>query len=354
MRIRDLLLGTLLVLGTAPTARADGSRDVARAHYARGVELAGKNGYAEALQEFNQAYIVSPEFAVLYNIGQCHIALGHPAEAIEALSRYLRDGAERIPRARRELVQQQIEMMEARGGGAPVPEPDPASASTAEARETARAHRTRGLELAGRNQYGAALREFDDAYATDPDFGILYNIGQCHVALGHPVEAIEAFSRYLRDGAERVPSGRADLLGAQIVMLESRLAELTIVTVGPDARVLLDGRELGRAPLAHPLRIGSGSYRITVIPDVGPPVIRDVTLAEAQRLTLTVRLPFLPASWSPAVAARVTASAAAATRAATAAAVANEQALVEKARSATSQQGGSGSSQGGTSNGGGH
>ena len=361
MRLRDLFLGALLVLGTAARAHADNSREVARAHYARGVELAGKNSYGEALQEFNQAYIVSPEFAVLYNIGECHIALGHPTEAVEALSRYLREGGERIPPDRRELVRAQLEMLESgRTPGPPGPaqgEALPTAGAGLAARETARAHVARGNDLAAHNQYGAALREFTDAYATDGDSAILYNIGQCHVALGHPVEAIDAFSRYLTEGGERVPSGRGDLLGAQIAMLQSRIAELTIVIVGPDAEVKLDGRELGRSPLLRPLRLNAGNYHVSVTPDTGPTVERDVTLSEAQRMKLTVRLPFLPAGWSSATAERVKASAAAATKAAMAAAAANEVAQIEKIRSASSQQGSSGSSQGangGASQGGGH
>jgi len=355
MRIRDLALGAVLVLGVAPLARADSSREVARGHYARGVELAGKNSYAEALQEFNQAYIVSPEFAVLYNIGECHIALGHPKEAGEALSRYLREGGDRIPAARRELVKEQLEMLDAgRTPGLPATAPGEVATATGTAQaalETARAHVARGNELAARDQYGAALREFMDAYATDGNFAILYNIGQCHVALGHPVEAIDAFSRYLADGRERVPVGRGDLLGAQIAMLQSRIAELTIVVLGPDADVKLDGRDLGRSPLPHPIRLNAGSYHVTLTPDTGPVVERDVVISEAQRMKLSVRLPYLPAGWSAATAARVAESARLAAHAAAAAGAANEVAQIEKIRNASSQQGTAGGAGAGTTSG---
>jgi tetratricopeptide (TPR) repeat protein len=102
------LLAGLLALGAAGVARADDPRGDARAHYAKGLELAGQNGYAGALREFNAAYAISPQFAVLFNIGQAHIALGHTVEAIEALSRYLRDGGDRISPGRRTQVERQI------------------------------------------------------------------------------------------------------------------------------------------------------------------------------------------------------------------------------------------------------
>ena len=108
------LLAVLFVLGVARAGRADDPRGAARAHYARGLELAGQNGYEAALREFNEAYVISPQFAVLYNIGQAHVALGHPAEAIETLSKYLHDAQDRLPPGRREQVEVQIALLRAR------------------------------------------------------------------------------------------------------------------------------------------------------------------------------------------------------------------------------------------------
>lgn len=102
------LVAGLVALGVPGIARADDPRGDARAHYAKGLELGGQNGYEGALREFNEAYAISPQFAVLYNIGQAHLALGHTAEAIEALDRYLRDGGDRISPARRVRVERQI------------------------------------------------------------------------------------------------------------------------------------------------------------------------------------------------------------------------------------------------------
>src|SRR5256885_747703 len=112
------LLGSVLLVavgvGVAEPAAAYDAREEARDHYARGLTLASQNGYAAALQEFSEAYSISPQFAVLYNIGQAQVGLGHATEAIEVLSQYLRDGQERIPRARREQVTAQIASLESR------------------------------------------------------------------------------------------------------------------------------------------------------------------------------------------------------------------------------------------------
>jgi tetratricopeptide (TPR) repeat protein len=111
VRTTHALLAALAALATTRVGRADDPREDARAHYARGLALVGQNGYEGALREFNEAYAISPQFAVLYNIGQAHVALGQALEAIEVLSRYLRDGDNRVPPARRAQVQIQIAVL---------------------------------------------------------------------------------------------------------------------------------------------------------------------------------------------------------------------------------------------------
>jgi tetratricopeptide (TPR) repeat protein len=103
--LRQIALSILFALGLVRFAAADEARDAAGAHYARGLELAKNGSYEAALQEFNAAYALSPQFSVLYNIGQAQIALEHPSQAIELLARYLSEGKERIPEARRQQVQ---------------------------------------------------------------------------------------------------------------------------------------------------------------------------------------------------------------------------------------------------------
>ena len=113
--IAVLLLTAGPIVGLAGAARADDpARAAASAYYSKGLELANQGQYEAALDQFANAYTKSPHFAVLYNIGQAQIALGRPLEAISALAKYLRDGAEQVPLSRREQVQAQIALLEAR------------------------------------------------------------------------------------------------------------------------------------------------------------------------------------------------------------------------------------------------
>jgi tetratricopeptide (TPR) repeat protein len=100
-----LLLG--VTLGAQPIWADEGAaRAVAREHFQRGVALAKRRVYAEALSEFQQAYVAVPHFSVLYNIGQAQIALGQRAEAIATLQRYLDEAGVDIDAQRRSEVEQ--------------------------------------------------------------------------------------------------------------------------------------------------------------------------------------------------------------------------------------------------------
>src|SRR4051812_22489864 len=110
-----------------------------------------------------------------------------------------------------------------------------------DSREQAGAAHARGIELAEQGLYAAAPEQFRSAYEKSPHFAVLYNIGQAQMALGRPIEAIEALTRYLRDGVDQVPLSRREQVHAQIALLESRLAELSVTTDRPGALVTVDG-----------------------------------------------------------------------------------------------------------------
>ena len=56
----------------------------------------------------------SSHYSVLYNIGQAHAALGHPAEAVQIFERYLVEGGNRLSQARRDEVRALIASNRAR------------------------------------------------------------------------------------------------------------------------------------------------------------------------------------------------------------------------------------------------
>jgi tetratricopeptide (TPR) repeat protein len=103
-----VLLIALVEHATPAFAESD-PKTAARAHFERGVTAFNERRYADAAQEFDTAYRLSPAFVVLYNIGQVDAALGRSVEAVDAFDEYLKQGASAVPLKRRAEVQAEIE-----------------------------------------------------------------------------------------------------------------------------------------------------------------------------------------------------------------------------------------------------
>jgi tetratricopeptide (TPR) repeat protein len=83
---------TLSVVLLAGVARAgDPKAEQARAHFQQGDTFFKLDKYAQALQEFEQAYLAKQDPSFLYNIAQCHRLMGNKVEAIRFYKRYLND-----------------------------------------------------------------------------------------------------------------------------------------------------------------------------------------------------------------------------------------------------------------------
>jgi hypothetical protein len=179
---------------------------------------------------------------------------------------------------------------------------NPALAHASEdAREAARRHYERGLALTNAADYGGALSEFRQAYAKSPNFAVLYNVGQAEAVLGHPVEAIAALSRYLKDGGAEVPEPRRTEVEAQIRQLQAKLAELTVATDQVGAIVRIDGKEIGTTPLYEPVRLAAGRHVVALIAGARTET-STVDLAEGERRTLSLSVPEAPADKATVVA----------------------------------------------------
>jgi len=70
-------------LGVPAVARADGGTEPAAEHFRHGVALYKDGDYAGALVEFRRAQDISPNYRVLYDIGQSLYQLQRYAEALE-------------------------------------------------------------------------------------------------------------------------------------------------------------------------------------------------------------------------------------------------------------------------------
>lgn len=77
----------------------------ARTHFDRGVTFYNEADYPAALVEFKRAYNLAPTWQVLFNIGQSYFQIRNYAKALVTLSRFVDEGNDRIPEARRAMVE---------------------------------------------------------------------------------------------------------------------------------------------------------------------------------------------------------------------------------------------------------
>jgi len=89
--MKSVHIGWILIALGAMVAPANAEdRGAARQAYSEGSKNYDLGQYAEALAAFKRAYWNFEEPSFLYNIAQCHRALGQKKEAVEAYRSYLR------------------------------------------------------------------------------------------------------------------------------------------------------------------------------------------------------------------------------------------------------------------------
>jgi tetratricopeptide (TPR) repeat protein len=93
-------------LVTSPVeARADAATEASE-HFQRGVEFSKDGDFEAALVEFKRAYELSPNYRVLFNLGQTSRELRDYAGALKSFEEYLRQGGNDAPK--RDKVEQWI------------------------------------------------------------------------------------------------------------------------------------------------------------------------------------------------------------------------------------------------------
>lgn len=138
------------------------------------------------------------------------------------------------------------------------------AAHSESARTEARERFDRGLRLFNQQDNQGALAEFVRAYELVPHPLVLYNIGLVYAATARPVQAVEAFDRLLGAPAG-LSAEKLSRVGGERDRQAALIAEIEIVSPVADAIVEVDGVEVGRTPLASPLRVASGSHVVGLI-----------------------------------------------------------------------------------------
>jgi tetratricopeptide (TPR) repeat protein len=134
---------------------------------------------------------------------------------------------------------------------------------TAESKAEAKKHYDRAMGLNEDGQVAAAIIELKRCYEIAPHHTVLYNLGQAYISLGKPVEAVDALQRYLEEGDKAIHPARRAAVEREIARQKTRIALLVIRALPAGAMVSVDGDDVGKTPLANPVRVGVGRHVVS-------------------------------------------------------------------------------------------
>jgi len=254
-------LGTLAIAGwlltvTAPPAWAEqDARAVANQHFRRGVGLFQAGEHEAALVEFDAAYRARQHYAILLNMAYCYSEMGRLVDAIDHFERYLTDGDDEIPRARRATVEQEMQRLRSQL----VP-----------------------LTIAV-NVPGASLRVDSRNVGTSP-------LAEPVLVRAGAVHTIEARLEGYRTASREVAAaqGAPQRVELQLERLE-RSGRLTVTSNVVGAQVFLDSRLLGPAPWSGD--VDAGSHVLELRAERYQSTQREIVVETGGELSVQVDLP---------------------------------------------------------------
>ena len=138
----------------------------------------------------------------------------------------------------------------------------------------------KGVAAYKEQRFSDAASEFAAAYKASPNaFKILFNIGQVSVALGRPVEAVDAYDKYLKQGGATIPAERRKEVQIEIDHQLAHIGTLVVRTLPEGADVRIDGSLVGKSPLPRALRLAEGRHTVEAILAGHAVPVREVDVA---------------------------------------------------------------------------
>lgn len=154
-------------------------------------------------------------------------------------------------------------------------------------RAEANRHFKAGLSQLNAGNPNAALAEFEAAHAILPSPVVQYNIGLAQKELFRYPEAIAAIERYLAD--PRVSGERRREAEALVAELRAQIVDVTLAELPDGARVVVDGRWVGDAPLG-PIPMVTGRHLVEITADGFVPARREVSIAAGMEAEIPIPL----------------------------------------------------------------
>jgi len=146
-----------------------------------------------------------------------------------------------------------------------------------------------GARLYGGGDYAGALEKFNTAYAAYPSPKLMFNIGQANRDLGRPVEALQAFEKFLADESGALPETAAEAR-TFLAELREKLGRIRIDCQAADTEVSIDGKSVGRTPLPEPIWATPRRHQVTANHAHAAVAVENVDVSAGSLHTVTLRL----------------------------------------------------------------
>ena len=138
--------------------------------------------------------------------------------------------------------------------------------------------------------FAAALVEFKRAYELDPNYRVLFNLGQTSQELNDYASALTAFRRYLEEGGKEIDKARRTKVEGFIDALKKKVGTVTIVTNVEGAEVSVDDAPLGKTPLDKPVLVNAGRRKFGAQLSGYHPAVRQEEVAGLDEKTVKLDL----------------------------------------------------------------
>ena len=139
--------------------------------------------------------------------------------------------------------------------------------------------------------YAGALDRFRRAYALSPSWQALAGEGAVHQKRGSYVEALECYERLVREFATALSEAQVARAREQIASLRTRVAVVVVIARQPGVRVLIDGRDIGVAPLRTEMRLLPGPHTLMASGEPYDALARSFDVSAGDTVPLVVALP---------------------------------------------------------------
>jgi len=147
-----------------------------------------------------------------------------------------------------------------------------------------------GLKLMRMDDFAGATADFERSVALYPTQNSLFNLANCYKAVQRYTDALNVLARLRRQFADKLKPEIKEAADRQEREIQSLVARLTIRTAPADAKVKVDGREVGTGPSLGPLMLGPGDHEVEVSRPGYQDVRRSVQLVSGAEVAETFNL----------------------------------------------------------------